>query len=225
MEGVERRVGCLSHSFFPESALDTAPPLIEDSSVPAVADAIAPFLESEEGQMSWPQEGWRVLEATEGERVLLVNPGSDQRPLLAFMRLEWTDDEWRWAGSSIPGDCDLVVEPPADGTTVVDWRLDPTADPLTPESTTVVLEATERACAGGQAMGDRLNQPEVTYTDDAVLIRLSAQPSTRSECPGNPSQRVEIELAEPLGDREVSDAHATDLGPLDEILRALIGAS
>jgi hypothetical protein len=217
------RVGCPNGPFFPLASLDTLPPLIEDSSVPDVADAIAPFLGSEEGNF-WPQDGWRVLEVVDGERVQLVHPGSPETQAVAFMSADWTGEAWRWSGSSIPNDCVLVVEPSTDDGVVVDWQVDPGAEPLGPDATKVVLQATERGCASGQPMGDRLNEPEVTSTDDAVLILLTAQPpeGDAQDCPGNPSQRVEIDLPEPLGQRELRDARATDLGELRLLLEQLI---
>lgn len=73
-------------------------------------------------------------------------------------------------------------------------------------------------------MGARLNDPKVTLTDNAVLILLTTEPREGfQDCPGNPNQRVEIELSEPLGERKVRDARSTDLGELREILEQLIG--
>ena len=159
-----------------------------------MADALAPFLEGEEGAF-WPQEGWRVLEIVEGEQVQVVHPGTPESPSLAFMSATWSTDGWRWSGASRSDACVLVVEPSPDGGTVVDWEIDPAAEPLDPDTTTLSLLATERGCASGQAMGDRLHDPDVTFTDDAVLIRLTTEPRDGGqECPGNRSQRVEIEL-------------------------------
>lgn len=216
------RVGCPNGPFFPLTALDSAPPLIEDSAVPEVADAIALFLESDEGGF-WPHDGWRVLEVAEADQVLLVHPGSSEVPGVAFMSVEWTNDRWRWSGSSMPNDCDLVFEPEPDDGAVVDWEVDPAGEPLGPDTTTLVVLATERGCASGQPMGDRLNEPEISYTDRAVLILLTTRPREGGQdCPGNPSQRVEIALTEPLGQRVIQDARATDLGELRHILPELI---
>jgi hypothetical protein len=96
---------------------------------------------------------------------------------------------------------------------VVDWEIDPRAEPLGADSTRVVVLATERECASGRAMGDRLEEPVVTFTEDAVVVELTASRLDGfPNCQGTPSQRVEIELAEPLGERNVKDARATDLG-------------
>ena len=217
------RVGCATGPYFPVTALDAAPPLLADSAVPEVADAIAPFLESGEGDF-WPQEGYRVLEIVPEDRVQLVHPGSAEHPDLAFMGAEWTGDGWRWSGSSIPNECELVVEP-SEEFGVVEWELDPEAAPLDATSTVIPVLATERGCASGQPMGDRFREPEVTMTDDAVLISLTVVPPEGGQnCPSNPSQAVDIELPEPLGDRDVRDARDTDLGDLQEVLQTLIAA-
>ena len=217
------RVGCPFGPFFPLESLDSTPPLIEDSPVPEVATAIAPFLEGEEGDF-WPREGWRVLEVVANERVELVNTGTPERPELAFMSANWNGEAWMWSGSSIPGECDLVLDPAAIDGNLVDWELDPTGAQLTPESTSVTLIATERDCVSGQAMGDRLNPPVVTVTDDAVLILLTAAPppGESQDCQGNPSQTVNVDLPEPLGERRVRDARSTNLGDLGTILNDLI---
>lgn len=189
--------------------------------MPALADAIAPFLASEEGPFL-PQDGWRLLEVRGGDRAVIVHPGEGGRAGLLFMYAERTADGWEWSGASGPGSCDLVLEPPS-GVSVVEWAIDPRAEPLGAESTTVAVLATESACASGEAMGDRLNVPVVTYTDDAVLLQLTAERRAGyQECPGNSSQRVEIELTERLGDRIVVDARTTDLGDLSEILQRLL---
>jgi len=213
-----RRVGCPpSGPYFPVSALDSAPPLIADSSVPDTAAAIAPFLESGEGEF-WSQIGWRVLEVVDNEKALLVNPTDG----LEFMTLAWVEKTWDWSGSSSHGDCILVVEPLASDGSVVDWTL---ANPeqVNADSTVLQLLATEVACTSGQPIGDRLHEPEVTYTSDAILIKLTAEPLSGSQnCPGIPAQPVQVELAEPVGERKIVDARSTDLGELRTLLLELI---
>lgn len=216
------RVGCASGPFFPVTALESAPPLIEHSSAPELAEGITPFLESGEGDF-WPQDGYRVLEIVAEKNATVVHPGSDEFPGLRFMSADWTSQGWTWSGASIPGDCVLVAEPSDDGAAVVDWVLDPDAAPIGPATTVLELLATERDCASGQPMGDRLNEPEVTVTAEAVLIGLTTEPSAGDQtCQGNPSEPIQIELPEPLGQRRVSDARATELGDLQVLLTELI---
>ncbi len=204
------------------AALGAPPPLIEDSAVPEVAEAITPFLDSDEGGF-WPQQGWRVLEVVEGERVLVVHPGSAESPSLSFMSADWTSEGWYWSGASVPDECVVVLEPAAEDGAVVDWMVDPESEPPGPDSTVLVLLATERGCASGQPMGDRLHEPNVALTANAVVITLTVEPRQGDQdCPGNPSQQVEIDLQEPLGQRVITDLRSTDLGELQDLLLRLI---
>jgi hypothetical protein len=209
-------IGCRTDLGIPFSALDEVP-LLVDSSLPEVEEAIKPFLKSDEGS-HWPQDSWRVLHRTD-DRVLLVH--SDEtaaEPNLAFMEVENDGSEWRWAGSSIGEGCPLEVMVPT-GLNVVDWRLDPSSDSLTTASTFIHVLVTERACASGQAIGNRLLGPQVIVTDTNVLIAFAAQPQGGIQtCPGNPETAVTIELSGPIGSRVVTSGMTLD-SSLEDLLR------
>lgn len=213
------RVGCpFGGPFFPLSVVDTAPPLLEDSEAPEIADAIAGFL-SEMGE-PFPVDGWRLIELVERDSAWLVHVGTPEVPVLSFMSVDW-DDGWVWDGASIPNDCVLEFESDLDAS-VVDWELDPDTT-LTPDRTSVVVIATERACTSGQAIGNRLDEPQVILTADSVSIGLSARPvGGDQDCPDNPAQRIVVDLGEPLGDREIRDARSSGLGELRDLLVAAI---
>lgn len=201
-------IGCYSGPNFPASALDEVPLLVE-SGLTEVEDAIRPFLEGGEGEF-WPQEDWRVLHRTD-DRVLIVHSdGAAADPSVAFMEIERDGGEWRWAGSSMGGGCPLELKVPPD-VNGVDWRLDPAAEPLTPESTVIRVLVTERACASGLAVGDRLLGPEVIVTETEVLVAFAAQSqSGMQSCQGVPETAVTIELSGPIGDRAAVDGLALD---------------
>ena len=166
------------------------------------------FLGDEEGQF-WPQEGWRVLHAT-GQGALIVHhdPATGN---IWFMNFELQEGSWRWAGASAGGPCPLHTTLP-EGLGVVEWRIDPAGPALSPESTSIQVLATERECASGQPMGDRLLGPEVVMTDTEALITFAARPLPGGQsCQSNPEQSVTVELPEPLGDREIIDGLATGL--------------
>ena len=218
-----RRVGCRVGPYFPATALEVEPPLIADSPVPEVVDAIATFLEGEKGA-SWPQDGWRVLDVVSDEFVQLVHAGSVDLPSVSFMGVVMTPSGWEWDGASVPNDCDLVRDLSNVEDNLVEWRIDPASTQPGSDARSLTVLATEQACANGEDMGDRLNQPVFTVTDDAVLMLLTAKPvgGDAVTCPGNPSQRVEIGLPEPLGQRQLRDARATDMGSLGDVLTELI---
>ena len=208
-------IGCHGGTSFPFSSLDDIP-LLSESGLPEIEEAIGPFLEGGEGAY-WPQDGWRVLHRTD-DRVLLVHSDDTvTEPDVAFMGTERDGGEWHWAGAGMGGGCPLEVKMPP-GLNAVDWRLDPTAEPITPESTVIHVLVTERACADGQAMGDRLLGPEVIVTDTEVLIAFAAQTQAGAHtCPGNPETSVTIELSGPIGTRVVTDGLALDYS-LEDVL-------
>jgi len=197
-------VGCPSGPTFPLSALDDVPPVVE--ATPGVEAAMQDFLANEEGTF-WPQDGWRVLHETD-ERVLVVHVGDRSTAAdtgLSFMTLEADGGEWRWAGASSGAECPLQFQLD-DGLGIVEWELDPDHPTPAPDDTVLHLLATERGCASGQPMGDRLNEPVVLGDDSQVGITLSVVPLEGDrECPGNPAVAVDVDLGEPLGDRRVVD--------------------
>jgi hypothetical protein len=185
---------------FPISALETIQPL-EGADPGGVAQAIAPFLESEEGAF-WPQEGWQILHMTD-EHVDLV--ATSEEGSLSFMSATKDGSDWTWSGASgseAPCHLQFVVPP---GLNTVNWVLDPAAPALTTESTEISALLTERECVGGIEIGDRLRGPQVVMTEDQVFIAFAAEPPPGDAftCQGNPETPYVIDLPEPLGDRQL----------------------
>lgn len=195
-------VGCRTGPYFQVADLEEIEPLAT-ADPGGVAEAIAPFLSSGEGEF-WPQENWLILRETEDE-VLLVHRGSDG---LAFQTVTRDGGSWRWTGSQMGGPCPLHYAVP-EGLNAVDWVVDPSGLPLDPEATSLQVLATERECASGQEMGDRLQEPEVVMTAEEVRIVLAAEPPPGDAftCQGNPETPVIVELPEPLGEREVIEGY------------------
>lgn len=186
---------------FPIGALEEIRPLSE-ADPGGVAEAIAPFLAGEEGQF-WPQDGWQILHETDEEIHLVANTDDG---LLAHMFVTDDGSGWQWSGASQAGDeCRARFTVP-EGLNTVEWRVDP-AVPPTPETTELALILNERECVGGQAIGDRLVGPQIVMTDSQVFIAFAAEPPPGDafECPGNPDTPFTVELAEPLGDRELME--------------------
>ncbi|MDJ0496734.1 MAG: hypothetical protein QNJ75_11960 [Acidimicrobiia bacterium] len=206
---------CPSGPSFPAAALDYLKyqagnadfdPL--DTDPPGIREAMDEFLSDAEGQY-WPQEGWRLLHVTETEALVVARDTENSG--IAFIELELDGMKWRWAGASAGGPCPLQIQLP-DGLGVVTWRVDPDGGPLGIETTSIDVLATERNCASGQPMGDRLIGPEVLLTDEEVLIVFGVEPlGGAQDCQGNPEQPVTVELPEPLGDRVVRDGVDTGL--------------
>lgn len=121
------------------------------------------------------------------------------------MQAAKSEGRWHWSGSSA-GECNLRVVLPHD-VSRVDWHIPSERQPLAADITLHVI-ATEWECEFENLAG-RLRAPLVTETDDAVLIGLAADrlANTGMDCPIDQSQAVEldIELAAPLGDRDIRD--------------------
>lgn len=86
------------------------------------------------------------------------------------------------------------------------WTFPPDSDRPGPQATSFEALVTERACTGGQAMGNRLQRPLIAYEPTVVTVIFAARPLLGGhDCPGNPSTLVEVQLQEPLGDRRLVD--------------------
>lgn len=204
-------VSCPSGPSFPASALNHISTSL-DTDPPNLPEAMEDFLSDEEGQF-WPQEGWQALHRTD-ETILLVHHDADSGGI-SFMEFEIENGAWRWSRASSGGPCPLQITLP-EGLGVVTWRLDPEAEPLTPETTSIPVLVTEVDCASGRPMEDRLVGPEVLMTEHEVLIVFGATPlSGAQDCQGNPEQPVMVQLPEPLDDRIVRDGMDTGLDLAD----------
>lgn len=203
-------VGCKFGPVFQVSDLETIIPL-EAGDPGGIAEAIEPFLSSEEGAF-WPQNGWHILRQATDE-VLLVHEEPDE---MAFITVERTADAWRWSWSQLGDGCPLYYVTP-DGLNTVEWRLDPESPPDAGDTTLAVL-VTERECVSGQALGNRLRGPQVVVTDDAVRVAFAADPPSGDQsCPGNPEASATVELPTPIGDREIVEGLAIGLDLADFI--------
>lgn len=112
------------------------------------------------------------------------------------------------------GGCQLQVAPPAGQEGVV---VSAPEGGVEQEDRTITVLATERECSGGRDVTPYLSEPEVVETEDRVSVRLTADEVVgAASCQGNPSVEVEVELTEPLGDREIVDGGSWPPTPLAE---------
>ncbi len=121
----------------------------------------------------------------------------------------WTVSGWSFG-------CDPRVAIP-DGLGRVEITFDPQFGPPEADDTTIALLVTERDCASGQEMGDRLLGPQVIETDTEVIVAFAATPVVGgATCQGNPATPVTVELDRPLGDRIVIDGMEDPAQPITE---------
>ncbi len=91
------------------------------------------------------------------------------------------------------------------------WQLSDAAA-VTVDSTAIAVDVTRLECSGGQT--GTVLPPTVTYEADRILIGtfVAALPPGAYSCPGNPGVTVTVELAEPVGPRQLVDAACVE-GP------------
>ncbi len=135
-------------------------------------------------------------------------PGANIR----VSRSDGEGDAWRVTGFG--GGCNNLAFAYPDGLNQVEINSD-ADNPPAADQTEIALLVTERACASGQPMGDRLLEPQIVEEDDRVLVVFAAATNPGgAACPGNPSTPVTITLAEPLGERELLDAGVFPPAPI-----------
>lgn len=189
-------LSCGGFGTIDSASLGSLPPLLSDNNFPEIEESLAPLAEQVGGE---PDIGeWRIAHMDDDTVNLISIDGG----IFTFVVMERANDGgWDFRNSSSSEDCMLEVR--------TDDQLGPVdfiVESADPESSTVVVSATERSCASGQPMGDRLQDPQVAVTDDTILVILGAEPlEGDQDCQGNPSRRVEVDLGEPLGDRSIRD--------------------
>ena len=86
------------------------------------------------------------------------------------------------------------------------WWLDPDAPAPGPDATVIPALIREQACASGATPEGRVLPPEIYYATGAILVivKVRHRPGGQ-DCQGNPAFPIEIQLAEPLGERKLLD--------------------
>ena len=101
-------------------------------------------------------------------------------------------------------DPDDINEPTGaeDGTTAT-WQL--VNDDVTAESASLEIGVMRVECAGGET--GRVLTPNITYNDDQIIIEALVErlPDGQYTCQGNDVVPIEVQLDEPVGDRELVD--------------------
>lgn len=136
----------------------------------------------------------RPLEA-EGDYDVVVFDEMDEVPATG-------EPGWMLTSSA---SCTLALDPAP--LTSVQVTLDPAAA-TDADSTQLALLVTERECNSGRDAEGRIELVSLQETADAVIVRVAVSPHTEDAahtCQSNPPTPFTVELAEPLGNREVLD--------------------
>ena len=143
--------------------------------------------------------GWRELGRTDDE----VAFATGEPPVLdgfVVLRREGGNWAYRQWGSG------CIVQPYRPGRNLARWGLNPTASPLTPAARSITVVVNDRACASGVGPDERLDDPTVEVTPEALIVTFTSRPPSGDQnCPGNPAVKRTVELPEPLGNRELLD--------------------
>lgn len=102
--------------------------------------------------------------------------------------------------------CLELQEPPGPAhAEIAGWA--PAGDaPVDPAATEIAVALYERACASGEPATGRIAEPDITYSDDEVVVTIRVIPRAGDQaCPGNPATPFTLQLDEPLGDRTLLD--------------------
>lgn len=141
----------------------------------------------------------------------------DPVQLLAVDLLAPTDEQLARLSDEFPGLLCVTIEamPTEADAQVAAWEPAPGAD-LSPTSQRIDVLLMEFSCSGGTDAVGRVATPDIQYTADAVVVTLRVIPRPGPQpCPGNPPTPFTLELAEPLGDRELLDGGVDPPGPPD----------
>lgn len=86
---------------------------------------------------------------------------------------------------------------------VASWRPDGTVNG---QSLQLPVLVNEDECASGASATGRIQQPDIQYRRDAVVITIRVAVRSGSEdCQGNPDTPYVVQLEEPIGTRELLD--------------------
>jgi hypothetical protein len=158
---------------------------------------------SEDADPNFPRDGWRLLGVEGTGHLYGVRAPDDQEAAAFVVTIRGSGGTWQAedSGACTPS---VRLDEALGGAT---WTLDPDeATAIDPDTEDFDVLVTEMACASGQSADDRVSEPRIVVTDDAVTITFGVTPlEGPQDCQGNPPTEVRVELPEPLGERELRD--------------------
>lgn len=182
---------------FPAAALDG--PTGADRADTAEAEGLRQVMAKPMGIGSLPADGWRLLDRQDSTAVFGASEGGGH----TIVTLQRDGDQWSYSRSAHA--CQRLLVAPPDGLVPAVWWPDPDR-PYDSQSRVLHVLATDPSCASGQPTGDRLQPPTVRATGQAVVISFAAKPVIGSQlCPGHPPTAYQIDLGQPIGDRQLLD--------------------
>lgn len=195
MDEDDLRFSCGSPLIFSAAALG-APGGAELADHPA-AEALRGLLNDE----LLPQRpGWKIVVLDESAALFLL----PARPAEGFAywsaEFERQDSNWTYVRSS---QCD--IRPTFEGIGPAHWELAP-GESLARTTQTIDVLVTELECASGQSPDERIVPAAILYYEDSVVVVFGVTPLPGFQtCEGGPPAEIELDLGEPLDERELMD--------------------
>lgn len=146
-----------------------------------------------------PPTGWRELGRTEDE----VAFAAGEPPVLGgYVVLRRNGEEWVYSQSG----SSCIVQPYRKGFTMARWGLHPDAAPVSASTDALDVLANDQTCASGVGPEERLTEPAVEVTPQAIIITFASRPPDGAQnCASHPPARRQVQLPEPLGNRDLLD--------------------
>ncbi|MGN6202723.1 MAG: hypothetical protein ACTHNY_10000 [Solirubrobacterales bacterium] len=149
-----------------------------------------------------PKRDWRLVAAN--RRVAEFVQGRVSQHIereMSWLGFYRAKHRWKWGGS---GGC--IPRTVRHGIEAAEWSLWEGEQPA-PDAEKLVVGIEEVACHGFADSLERLQKPEVLYTDTAALITFWVRPLRGgATCPAPPPSEYELDLPGPLEGRELFDA-------------------
>jgi hypothetical protein len=146
-----------------------------------------------------PKHRWRLLSM---DRSHAVYGAGGPRRIAPIVLRRSHHGTWKYSGFD-PG-CDPRVV--RHRLSAEFWALDPDATPSPTSQTLSVLVGESNCNSGDPPDLERIREPVIAYGAKEVTITYFVDPPNGDQtCPGAPARRVSLDLAEPLGDRELLD--------------------
>jgi hypothetical protein len=146
------------------------------------------------------RSGWRLV-AFDTDGVLFLQAGT-RKEGVSFWYAEFGPAETDWEPVRW-GQCD--IQPAFEGVEAARWELvaEEQTGPSTQDFDVLVFE---QACASGASPEGRIVGPAVIPLEDSLIVILATRPPPGPQtCEPGPPATVRVQLAEPLGNRQLLD--------------------
>lgn len=146
------------------------------------------------------RSGWRLVVFDE-DGVLFLLPRTREGGV-SFWYAEFGPAETGWEPVRW-GQCD--IQPAFEGVEAARWELAP-EEQIGPGTQSFEVLVFEQACASGASPDGRIISPAVIPLEDSLIVIVATRPPPGPQtCEPGPPATVRVQLAEPLGNRQLLD--------------------